>query len=399
MIMKLIEDIKQLALQYKNEIIEIRRHIHRFPELSYQEINTSKFICTKLEEYGILYKTGYCKTGIIADIIGEKPESRMVALRADIDALPIEEKNTFHFKSENIGVMHACGHDVHIASLLGTAKILNQLKSNFNGIVRLIFQPAEEKIPGGALQMITDGIFKDREPDFVIAQHVDPVIEVGKIGMKAGLYMASTDEIYITINGKGGHAALPNMVTDSVLISANILTSLQQVVSRLANPSIPSVLSFGKVIANGATNIIPNQVKMEGTFRTYNEQWRAEAHQRIKRIATDISNSMGAECEVVIKKGYPFLVNDKELTDNINKYSVDYLEKENVQDLELRMTSEDFSYFSQKYPSVLYRLGVGNNIKGISAPLHSENFNIDEDALVIGSGLMAWNTISLLNQK
>jgi len=396
--MKIIDEIKHLAKEYKNEIVEIRRYIHRYPELSFNEVKTSRFICSKLEEYGIEFKTGYCKTGIIADIKGDNPDSRMVALRADIDALPIEEKNTFHYKSENNGVMHACGHDAHIASLLGTAKILFKIKNRFNGTVRLIFQPAEEKIPGGALQMLSDGIFSDREPDYVIAQHVDPVIEVGKIGVKEGLYMASTDELYITINGKGGHAALPNMITDTVLIASNVVVSLQQVVSRLAKPSIPTVLSFGKFIANGATNIIPNTVKIEGTFRTYDEQWRAEAHQKIRKLAVNICNSMGAECEVEVKKGYPFLVNDDKLTKKLNSSSEEYLGKENVEELEIRMTSEDFSYYSQKYPSVLYRLGVGNIIKGITAPLHADNFNIDEESLLIGSGLMAWNTVCLLNK-
>ncbi len=394
--MDILGKIKKLATEYQNEIIDIRRHIHRFPELSFNETETSKFICSKLKEYNIPFKTGYAKTGIIADINGKENGGKMIALRSDMDALPINEKNTFHFKSENPGIMHACGHDAHIASLLGTAKILNQIKDSFKGTVRLIFQPAEEKIPGGALQMLNDGIFDDKKPDFVIAQHVDPLIKCGKVGVKPGMYMASTDEIYLTISGKGGHAAMPNIITDNVLIASHIITSLQQIVSRKSNPAIPSVLSFGKVIADGATNIIPNEVYIEGTFRTFNEDWRAKAHLEIKKIATEIAISMGAKCEVIIKKGYPYLVNDNKLAEKIFNLSGEFVGSDNVEDLELRMTAEDFSYFSQKYPSVLYRLGVGNNAKGINAPLHSDLFNIDENALLLGSGLMAWLCISIL---
>ncbi|MFH2144282.1 MAG: M20 family metallopeptidase [Bacteroidota bacterium] len=394
--MNIKEKINQLASDNFNEIIEIRRHLHKFPELSFHESETSKYLCSKLDLLKIPYKTGYAKYGIIADIKGKPDSGKMVALRADMDALAIDEKNTFHFKSVNEGVMHACGHDVHMASLLGTAKILNELKDHWAGKVRLIFQPAEEKIPGGAKQMLQEGIFKDQNPDYVIAQHVDPTMETGKIGIRSGMYMASTDEIYLTITGKGGHAAIPDKITDTVLSAANIITGLQQIVSRKANPIIPTVLSFGKIIANGATNIIPDKVYIDGTFRTFNESWRKEAHQKIKKISQEIAAILDTECEVEVLNGYPFLVNDAGLTDITIVNAKQYLGIENVENLELRMTSEDFSYFSQKYPSVLYRLGCGNHKKQAIYPLHSDKFNVDEDAIIAGMGFMAYNAIMLL---
>lgn len=394
--MELRVPIIKLAQDYFTEILEIRRHFHKNPELSFHESETSKFICEKLESYGIPYKAGYAKNGIIADITGKNPKGKLVALRADMDALPITEKNTFHFKSVNEGVMHACGHDAHMAILLGAAKILNSIKDNWSGKVRLIFQPAEEKIPGGAKQMLKEGIFNDRKPDYVIALHVDPTIESGKIGIRPGMYMASTDEVYITVTGKGGHAAIPDKITDTVLSAANIITGLQQLVSRKANPSIPTVLSFGKIIANGATNIIPDKVSIEGTFRTFNESWRKDAHLKIKKMAQEIASTLETTADVEVLGGYPFLVNDPELSELIIRNATDYLGKEKIEALDPRMTAEDFSYFSQKHPSVMFRLGTGDHSKPAVFPLHSDKFNIEEKSLQTGMGFMAFNTIMLL---
>lgn len=388
--------IKRLASEYNNEIIKIRRHIHAYPELSNKEYKTSDYIVSKLREYKIPFVQGIDRTGIVALIDGKAPLSKVIALRADMDALPINEENDVEYKSKNPGVMHACGHDVHIASLLGTAKILNELREDFEGSVKLIFQPSEEKFPGGALSMINEGILKNPVPQHIFAQHVMPELEVGKIGIRSGKYMASTDELYFTVKGKGGHAATPYLNIDPVLIAAHIIIALQQIISRNSNPVNPSVLSIGRVIADGSTNIIPNEVKMQGTFRTFDEKWRDDAHKKITKIAKLTAESMGGDCDVLIDSGYPNLINDEKTSTDVKKYAEDYLGKENVLDLEIQMTAEDFAYYSQIIPACFYRLGIGNKLKGIISNLHTPTFDVDEKCLEIGMGLMAWITINEL---
>lgn len=382
--------IQALAKVFETEIISVRQYIHAHPELSKQEINTSEFVSKKLLECGIKHTKGIAKTGVVGIIEGKNPSSRVVALRADMDALPINEENDIPYKSTNTGVMHACGHDAHVACLLGAAKILNELKQEWEGTVKLLFQPSEEKYPGGAITMINEGVLDNPKVDYIIAQHVFPNLKVGKVGMKKGRYMASTDEIYITVKGKGGHAATPNLNIDPIVIASHIVIALQQIVSRSANPTTPSVLSFGKFIGNGITNIIPDEVNLAGTFRTYDEVWRLDAHKKITKMATTIAESMGATCSVRIDSGYPFLINDDSLTEFVQNNSVDYLGTENVVELEMRMTSEDFSYFSQHIPACFIRLGSRNEEKNIISNLHTSTFNIDEQSLIIGSGLMAW---------
>jgi amidohydrolase len=381
----MIEKIKQLSEQYFQEIVAIRRHLHQHPELSFQEFETSKFIQQTLTDWGIEFKSGYVNTGIVALVKGKNPEKKSIALRADIDALPILEENNLPFASQNKGVMHACGHDVHTASLLGAIKILNELKSEFEGTIKCIFQPAEEVLPGGASLMIKEGVLENPKPMHIVGQHVYPELEAGKVGFKKGQYMASTDEIYLTIKGKGGHAALPFKLKDPVLATAQILVALQQVVSRCAKPNIPSVLSFGKVIANGATNIIPNEVFVEGTFRTFDEEWRKQAHTHIREIAENTAKAMGVVCDVKIDVGYPFLVNDDDTTEKCIIAAKEFLGEENVVDLELRMTAEDFAYYSQIIPACFYRLGTSD-----STGLHTPTFMVDEEALKTGMGLMAY---------
>jgi len=388
--------IKSLASAYKSEIIDIRRYLHQNPELSFQEFNTSKYVCSVLDKYGITYTKGYVKTGIVAVIKGKNPNKKIIALRADLDALPILEENDVAYKSNNNGVMHACGHDVHTSSLLGVAKILNELKSNFEGTIKLIFQPGEEKLPGGASLMIKEGVLENPTPSAIIGQHVYPELEAGKVGFKKGMYMASTDEIYVTVIGKGGHAALPHLNIDPILIAAHIITSLQQIVSRNANPITPSVLSFGKIIGNGATNVIPDKVNLEGTFRTMDETWRKTAHKKMKKMAEDIANSMGGKCEFKIVKGYPFLMNDDNVTERAKNTAIAYLGKKNVIDLALRMTAEDFAYYSQVLPSCFYRLGVNNKSNSHYSGLHTSTFNIDENALETSIGLMTWLALNEL---
>ncbi|NGF55315.1 amidohydrolase [Parapedobacter sp. SGR-10] len=383
------ERVHRLAKDFFGETVEIRRHLHRHPELSFEEFETSAFVKRTLDSLGIPYQE-MANTGVVGIITGEQPSEKVIALRADMDALPITEVEGRSYGSQNKGVMHACGHDVHTSSLLGVAKILQELKSEFGGTIKLIFQPGEEKLPGGASIMIKEGVLKNPVPQAVIGQHVMPFIEAGKVGFRSGQYMASTDELYMTVRGRGGHGAHPHQNIDPIAITAQIITALQQVVSRAADPRIPTVLSWGKIIGNGATNVIPDEVYMEGTFRTFDEQWRAEAHQKMQKIATGIAESMGASCDFEVRKGYPFLINEPRLTAKAKSYAEEYLGKENVLDLELWPAGEDFAYYSQENDACFYRLGTGNKEKGITSAVHTPTFDIDERALEISIGLMAY---------
>ncbi len=387
--------VQELSAKIYNDVVGYRHHIHANPELSFKEFQTSLFIKEKLTAWGIEF-TDMANTGVVGLIKGKIPSDRIIALRADMDALPIHEANDKPYRSKNHGVMHACGHDVHSSSLLGTAYILNQLKDEFAGTVKLIFQPAEELLPGGASIMIKEGVLENPKPQAIVGQHVMPLIETGKVGFRSGIYMASTDELYVTVHGKGGHGAQPHQNIDPVLITAHIIVALQQIVSRNADPRLPSVLSFGKVNANGATNIIPNEVKLEGTFRTLNEEWRKEAHKLMKKMAEGIAESMGGSCDFNIMHGYPFLINEEELTANARAFAEDYLGKENVIDLDIWMAAEDFAYYSQVTDACFYRLGTGNAAKGTTYSVHTPNFDIDEDALRTSTGLMAYIALKQL---
>lgn len=387
---KLLHEIKSAASELLPGIIRIRRQFHMYPELSFNEVETSGRIMAILEEYNIPYSTGWAGTGIVAEIQGGKG-NKVIALRADMDALPISESNQTEYKSQNEGIMHACGHDVHMASLIGTAIILQRLRSDLTSNFRLIFQPGEEKLPGGASLMITEGVLKNPVPEAIIGQHVFPSLPAGKVGIRPALYMASSDEIYITVTGKGGHGGMPQDCTDAILAASHMLVALQQITSRKSDPSIPTVLSFGKINSEGgATNIIPDKVRIEGTFRTMDEQWRVKAHQWIVKVATSTCEAYGTQCEVNIVKGYPCLVNDVPLTEKVKEAMVAYLGEENVVNLPLRMTSEDFAFYSQVIPASFYRLGTGNEEKGLTAPVHTSGFDIDESSLETGIGLMAW---------
>jgi amidohydrolase len=389
------ERIQLIAEEIFNDVVGNRRHLHTNPELSFHEVATSAFVASKLDELEIPY-VRMADNGLVGLIVGNKPSDRVVALRADMDALPITEINDVPYKSQNVGVMHACGHDAHTSSLLGTATILSRMKNDFGGTVKLIFQPAEEKLPGGANLMIQEGVLENPKPQAVIGQHVMPFIDAGKVGFRAGKYMASTDEIYVRVIGKGGHGAQPQQNIDPVIITAHMLTALQQVISRFADPKNPSVLSFGKVIANGATNVIPNEVYLEGTFRTMDEKWRAEAHIRMKKLAEGLCESMGAKCEFNIMKGYPYLINEEKLTANVKGFAVDYLGAENVLDLDIWMAGEDFAYFSHAADSCFYRLGTRNESRGITSSVHTPTFDIEESALLGGTGLMAYIALKQL---
>lgn len=397
--MNVLNQIKQLASKQHNQVVAWRRYIHQYPELSFMETNTQAYVIEQLRSLGITEIASTAQTGITALIRGNNPESKTIALRADMDALPIEEQNNTEYTSKNKGVMHACGHDVHTASLLGTASILQQLRNEFNGTVKLLFQPGEEKLPGGASLMIADGALENPKPKTIFGQHVMPLLPAGTIGFREGLYMASTDELYVTITGKGGHGAMPHLTVDPVLIAAHLVTTLQSIVSRNANPIIPSVLSFGKVIANGATNIIPNEVYLEGTFRTLDETWRTKAHELLVRTAEQLAASMGGSCSFEIRKGYPFLQNDIETTRKAKAAAIAYIGETNVVDLDIWMAAEDFAYYSQEMPACFYRLGTRNEAKGIVSGVHTPTFDIDESALELSTGLMAWLTVQSLQDN
>jgi amidohydrolase len=388
--------IQHAASTYLAEIIDIRRHLHAHPELSFEEYKTSEFIASQLKKYKIPFSAGVVKTGIVALIEGRNPAKKVIALRADLDALPITEANTCEYKSQNAGVMHACGHDVHSASLLGAAKILNELKNEFEGTIKLIFQPGEEKLPGGASLMIKEGVLENPHAQHIFGQHVFPSMEAGKVGFRNGMYMASTDEIYITVKGKGGHAAMPNDYNSPLLIASRILLELNQTFMQEEQPA-PTVLAFGKITGSGATNVIPDEVYIEGTFRTLNEDWRAKAKVKMKALAENIAIEMGGSCTYTIENGYPFLVNDVETTNRARTAAEAYLGKENVEELALRMTAEDFAFYSQKIPACFYRLGTANKEKGITSGVHTATFDIDEKALEIGAGLMAWLAVNELD--
>jgi amidohydrolase len=392
------EKIKNLAKSYFTDVVSMRRYLHENPELSYKEVNTGKFVAQKLKEYNIPYIHGIADNGVVGLIEGRNPHKKIIALRADLDALPITEANDVPYKSKVAGVMHACGHDAHTSSLLGAAKILNNIKDDFEGTIKLIFQPAEEKTPGGASIMIKEGVLDNPKPLSILGQHVHPPLEAGKVGLKGGIYMASSDELYLTVRGKGGHGAMPQECIDPILIAAHIITALQQIVSRNADPATPTVLTLGKINSvGGATNVIPAEVRIEGTFRTLNEKWRNEAKRRMRKIAEGIAESMGGECIFTIEHGYPVLFNDEALTSKIKNFMVEYAGQENVVDLPMRMTSEDFAYYSQEMPACFYRLGTGNKEKGITSGLHTDTFNIEESSLELSIGLLAWLAVKELD--
>lgn len=391
----LSEKIKQLAAQQHNDIVKIRRELHQNPELSFQENETSLYIQKELKKLGIPFKTGYAGTGVIATLTGKTNSGKVIALRADMDALPIQEESGLSFASTQKGVMHACGHDAHTASLLGTARILKTLENEWEGTILLIFQPGEEKHPGGASILLNEGALNNPKPEIIIGQHVLPEMEAGHVGFKKGIYMASADEIYLTVTGKGGHAAMPHKFNDTILAASQIIVSLQQIVSRIVPATIPTVLTFGRMAGLGATNIVPPKVEMEGTLRILDEEWRAIAKEKIRSIATLTAQNFGCNCMVDIKDGYPMVYNHEETTEKAQLLAKQYLNESQVEEMNLRMTAEDFGYYSQVAPALYYRFGVKQK-DGHTGELHTPEFNLNEESLKTSTGMMAWLAINFL---
>ncbi len=392
------EKIRQLAKDYAPETIEYRRHLHAHPELSYKEFQTSSFVQEKLKGLGIPYEIK-ATTGVVGLIKGKNPEKRVIALRADMDALPIREENVVSYKSQNDGIMHACGHDAHTSILLGASKILHELKSEWEGTVKLIFQPGEERNPGGASLLIKEGVLHNPQPQAIFGLHVHPGLEIGKFSFRGGPSMASADEIYITVRGKGGHASTPQLTVDTVLVASHIVVALQQVISRNKNPFSPSVLTISSFQGGYTTNVIPSEVKLMGTFRSIDETWRFQAHKLIHRICKGIAQGMGAEIDVVVDVGYPVVNNDEKLYLVARKMAEDFVGRENVEETEVRMGAEDFGYYTQEIPGCFYRLGVMNASKGITSGVHTPTFDIDESAIEKGMGMMAWFAVNIYENQ
>lgn len=392
-------NINELVLKYNSYIIETYRHLHAHPELSFEEFETAAFICSQLRSMGISFRSGIGGNGILAKIEGKNPSHKVVALRADMDALPVCEMLDIPWKSKNENVMHACGHDVHTACLLGAARILNEIRNEFEGTVLLVFQPGEEKAPGGARLMLEDGVFDEIKPDLIIAQHVSIDYPTGTMAFLGGKIMASADEIHVKIHGTGGHGALPHLTNDTVLAAAQTLVSLQQVRSRLCHPLTPMVLTFGRLWAGGAQNIIPHEVQLSGTFRTVDEQWRAVAKEHIVRIINETCAAYGCTAEIDIPDGYPCVINDETITRQAREFATEWVGAERIADLEMRMTSEDFAFFTQKFPATFYRLGVKSEVNADTGGLHSSTFRIDEAALETGAGGLVWLAYRFLNSK
>jgi len=392
-----IEALRRDAEDMQATLVADRRHLHQHPELSFEERETAQFVTRRLKDLDISFREGVGGYGVLANIQGYG-SGATVALRADMDALPIQEANDIPYASQVAGVMHACGHDVHTASLLGAAALLRSRTGDFRGNVRLLFQPAEERLPGGAHLMIKDGALLNPIPVSIYGQHVMPLLDCGKVGFRSGQYMASADEIRLTIRGKGGHAAMPHLNTDAVLIASHIVVALQQVVSRRASPTLPSVLSFGHIVGEGAYNVLPNEVRLRGTFRTLDEGWRDRAHAFIRDIAQGTATAMGALCEVEIDKGYPMLYNHPAPTSLARRTAEYYLGAENVVDLDLWMAAEDFAWYAQEIPASFYRLGTRNEARGIVSSVHTPTFDIDEEAMATGAGLLAAIALEQLEQ-
>lgn len=380
--------IRELANLYFDDTVAIRRHLHQHPELSFHEFETAKFVGDKLEEYGFAVRRGVAETGVVGELNGALP-GPTVLLRADIDALPILERTNLAFASNNDGVMHACGHDIHTAGLLCVARILAELRDELAGTVRLAFQPAEEHVPGGALGMIRDGVLENPKPDAVFGLHTWPPMATGTIAVRPGMFMASNDEIEITVHGEGGHAAAPHLLSaDPVLVASQLVVALQSIVSRNCPPNVPSVLSFGSVHADGASNVIPDTVRLLGTLRCMDEVWRKEAKRRIHQVVENVTAAFGARADLTIIDGYPLLRNDDQMAAFVRDEGTRFLGGSKSSEAPLWFAAEDFAYYLQEIPGAFFLLGVNREETEVTG-LHTNTYDPNEDALRTGSSFMA----------
>ncbi len=393
------DKIKEIAQRIYPQIAKAQAWLHQHPETAFKEVKTANFIANFLKQHDIPFTSGIAKTGIVGHIQGTKDKGKTIALRADMDALEIEEQSGVAYSSKHEGMMHACGHDIHMASLLGSLLILNELKDRFSGTVKFLFQPSEEKNPGGASLMIAKGALEKPKATQMLAQHVLPELEVGKVGFRTGAYMASTDEVYLTVTAKGGHGGIPHQTVDTVLIASHILVALQQIVSRRAKPFVPTVLSFGRFVADGQTNVIPPKVEIAGTMRTFDERWRQEMQTEIAKIAKGIAQSMGGDCKVHISKGFPSIHNDQAITQQMIEAAKQYLGADNVVEIDMRTTGDDFGFYAQVLPVCYYRLGVGKKDVANPAGLHTSTFVAEPESLLTGMGLLSFLTIQALKHR
>lgn len=387
---------KQLSEKYFDKMVAIRRHLHQYPELSGEEQQTAQYITQVLDQIGIAYQKNIAGYGIVALLKGNLHGESCVALRADMDALPIKENNSNSYCSLNEGIMHACGHDFHTASLLGALMILNDLKDSFGGTIKAIFQPSEERYEGGAPFMIKEGVLHNPKVDYIFGLHADTALTSDQVGFRAGKYMASTDELHFTVVGKGGHAAMPLDVINPIPIAARLLLKWEEEIDKIKPNDTPFVMNFGRLIADGANNIIPNKAHLSGTLRVFDEEKRELILKRIEEIAIQVCQDNEAQCLVDIRRGYPMVVNDSEVTQKAIEIAENYLGKEHIVSLAIRTTAEDFSYFLQQVPGTFFRVGVSNPGKGIIHPLHSAQFDIDETALHTASEMFAKLAIEFL---
>jgi amidohydrolase len=394
--MQLRDKILQLTDKYFSEVVQIRRAIHANPELAFQEVETSRLVAETLEKNRMLVKKGVAKTGVVGTLKG-KNSGKVIALRSDMDALPILEATGLPFASKNQGKMHACGHDAHTAIGLGAAMVLSELKEELHGEVRFLFQPSEEKNPGGASFMIADGALDGVDEIYglhVIAQH-----DAGMVGFCSGEMMASADELYITIKGKSGHGARPHFTIDPIVTSAQVITALQTLVSRNLDPFSQGVITIGSIHGGFAPNIIPEEVKLVGTLRSMTKEWREYAHIRVKEIVEGICSAMGATYEVIIDKGYPVLSNDLAKTVFAEGCAQELFGRDHVFTAERLMGAEDFAYYLEKVPGTFYRLGIRNQKQGITADIHNDHFTIDETALKTGVAMQAYLAVKALRKS
>jgi amidohydrolase len=363
-----------------------REHLHANPELSFHEFNTMNFVSEQLTKIGIPHEKNVAGTGVVGIIRGthHSLEQSCIGLRADLDALPIPEASNVPYKSKVDGVMHACGHDVHTSILLGATELLFEMKDELPNPVKLIFQPGEEMHPGGASLIIEAGVLENPKVSRMYGLHVFPELPAGKVGLKEGLYMASSDEIHLQIQGVGGHGALPEKCINPLMMGAEFVLKAQELIKENETDDIPTVLSFGRFEALGSTNVIPSSAEIKGTFRTMNEEWRAEAHQLLGKLAESISLKYNGKANLKISKGYPFLVNSTELTRKLKSSFQHVLGEENVADLPIRMTAEDFAFYSQKIPVCFFRLGTGFSNGRENYSVHHPNFDVDMESLKTG---------------